>query len=143
MPAMSEECQIELNNVLQLLLERPGLESWARVCMSLLSLTDGIERFMDDEDEFPHRELEKRVRRALSADDPPAALLNIAGLQVFEYRVMSEEQLELWHPFKESLKQFQDRHDGRTRVWRAFSAHPGRDAIRRWLVARVSETGKC
>jgi len=143
MPAMTEERQIELNNVLQLLLERPGLESWARVCMSLLSLTEGIERFMDDEDEFPHCELKQRVRRALSADDPPAALLDIAGLQLFEYRVMSEEQLELWHPLNESLQQFQDRHEGKTRVWRAFSAHPSRDAIRRWLMERVSGTGEC
>jgi hypothetical protein len=140
---MTEERQIELNKVLQLLLERPGLESWARVCMSLLSLTEGIERFMDDEDELPHRELKQRVRGALSADDPAAALLDIAALQVFEYRVMSEKQLELWHPLEESLKQFQNRHDGRTRVWRAFSAHPSRDAIRRWLMERVSETGEC
>ena len=143
MPAMTEERHIELNNVLQLLLERPGLESWARVCMSLLSLTDGIERFMDDEDEFPHRELKQRVRRALSADDPAAALLDIAALQLFEYRVMSEEALELWHPLEESLQQFQDRHEGRIRVWRAFSAHPSRDVIRRWLIERVSETDAC
>ena len=111
--------------------------------MSLLSLTEGIERFMDNEDEFPHRELKQRVRRALSADDPAAALLDIAALQLFEYRVMSEEQLELWHPLNESLQQFQDRHEDRIRVWRAFSAHPSRDAIRRWLVERVSGTGEC
>ena len=98
---------------------------------------------MDDEDEFPHRELKQRVRRALSADDPEAALLDIAALQVFEYRVMSEEQLELWHPLNESLQQFQDRHEDRIRVWRAFSAHPSRDAIRRWLVERVSGAGEC
>jgi hypothetical protein len=140
---MTEERQIELNKVLQLLLERPGLESWARVCMSLLSLTAGIERFMDDEDELPHRELKQRVRRALSTDDPAAALLDIAALQVFEYRVMSEKGLELWHPLEESLKQFQDRHDARTRVWRAFSAHPSRDAIKHWLMQRVSESGEC
>ncbi len=143
MPAMTEERQIELNNVLQLLLERPGLEAWARVCMSLLSLTEGIERFMDDEDEFPHRELKQRVQSALSADDPAVALLGIAELRLFEYRVMSEEGLELWHPLEESLQQFQDRHDGRTRVWRAFRPHPSRDAIRRWLLERVSETGQC
>ncbi|NNE61814.1 MAG: hypothetical protein HKN35_13035 [Woeseia sp.] len=141
MPAMTEERQIELKNVLQLLLERPGLESWARVCMSLLSLTEGIERFMDDEDEFPHRELKQRLRRALSADDPPAALLDIASLQVFEYRVMSEDDRTLWHPLEESLQQFAERHAEKIRVWRAFSAYPNREVIESWLIARVSDTG--
>lgn len=140
---MTEERQIEPNNVMKLLLEHPGLESWARVCMSLLSLSEGIERFMDDEDEFPHRELKQQVQRALASDDPAIALLNIADLQLFEYRVMSEEGLELWHPLKESLQQFQDRHAGKIRVWRAFSAHPSRDTIRRWLIERTSETSEC
>lgn len=137
----NEERQIELNTVLQLLLERPGLESWARVCMSLLSLTEGIERFMDTEDEFPHRELKQTIEHALSWDDPQAKLLDIASLQVFEYRVMSEEDRTLWHPLEESLQQFTERHGGKVRVWKAFSAHPSREIIESWLIARVSDTG--
>jgi len=142
MTAVSEERQIELNTVLQLLLERPGLESWARVCMSLLALTEGIERFMDHEDEFPHRELREYVELALASNDANAKLLEIASLQVFEYRVMSEDDRTLWHPLEESFQQFAERHAERIRVWRAFSAYPKREVIESWLIARVSDTGE-
>ena len=141
MPAVSEERHLELNTVLQLLLEQPGLEPWARVCMSLLSHTDGIERFMDDESEFPHRELRQTVEHALSSDDPQTKLLDIAGLHVFEYRVMSEDDRTLWHPLEESFQHFAERHAEKIRVWRAFSAYPKREVIESWLIARVSDTG--
>lgn len=142
MTAFNEEHQIELNTVLHLLLERPGMESWVRVFVSLLALIEGIERFMDHEDEFPHRELRETVELALASNAPNAKLLKIASLQVFEYRVMSEDDRTLWHPLEESFQQFQKRHAEKIRVWRAFSAYPKREVIESWLIARVSDTGE-
>lgn len=139
---MSEEHDSELGDVVQLLLERPGFEGWARVCMTLLALTDGIERFMDSEDEHPHRDLKSRVQRALSTNDA-AKLRAIAGLHVFEYRAMSEETLELWQPLVESLTQFEKRHEGRIRVWKAGSTYPERAAIEDWLMRQVASSGAC
>ena len=143
MPAVSEDRQTEVHAVLQLLLNHPGLEGWARVCMSLLTLLEGIERFMDAEDEFPHRELRQIVDRALASKDPNATLFEIASLQAFDYRVMGEQNRELWSPLEESLQQFQARHGVRIRVWRAFDAHPSCRTVERWLSARVSESGEC
>ena len=143
MLAVSEDRQTEVHAVLQLLLNHPGLEGWARVCMSLLTLLEGIERFMDEEDEFPHRELKQIVDRALASKDPNATLLEIATLQAFDYRVMGEQNRELWSPLEESLPQFQARHGDNIRVWRAFDAHPSRRTVERWLKTRVSESGEC
>lgn len=131
----------ELDDVLQELRKRPGLEPWARTCTSLLALTEGIERFMQEEHEHPHRELREHVQRALSMNEE-AKLLDIAGLHVFEYRVMSENTLELWQPLMESFEQFQKRHQGKTRVWKEFSSHPSRATIEDWLMLRVSSKGE-
>lgn len=139
---MTNQSENERNDVLRLLLERPGLEAWARVCMSLLVLTAGIEGFMEDDDEHPHCDLRQRVQRALAMKEE-AKLLDISGLHVFEYRVMSEETLELWQPLAESLEQFQGRHGANTRVWKAFSTRPSRATIEAWLMDRVTATGKC
>lgn len=139
---MTNQSESELNDVLQLLLERPGLESWARACISLLALTKGIEAFMDDEGEYPHQDLKQRVKRALSMNEE-AKLLDIAGLYVFEYRVMSEETRELWQPLAESFEQFQERHGNKTRVWRDFSPHPNRTTIEDWLMSRIATNDEC
>ena len=131
-----------LDHVLPLLLQRPGLECWARTCMSLLALTHGIESSMDGEDERPHRDMRQRVIRALSLNDP-AELLNIARLCAFRYRAMSEDELALWQPLKESFQQFKERHGGRIRVWKELSSHPSRATIERWLLAQASLDGEC
>ena len=136
---MSNESDNELDQVLQLLSERPGLEAWARPCLSLLALTEGIERYMDDEDEHPDRDLRQRLQRALSRNEP----FDLAGLQVFEYRAMSEQTLEMWQPLAESFQRFKERHGGRIRVWKAFSAHPNRTTIEAWLMKQVSSNDKC
>lgn len=133
----------ELENVVQLLLERPGLEGWARVCMVLLALTDGIERFMDTENEHPHRDLRERVQRALATNDEDNKLREIAGLEIFEYRAMSEKTLELWNPLAESVSAFEQRHAGRIRVWKAGSAYPERATIEGWLMRQVAVSGTC
>jgi hypothetical protein len=138
---MTNESDKEFDEVLQLLLERSGLEAWTRICMSLLALTEGIERYMDQEDEHPHRDLRQRLQRTLSRNE--AQLLDIAGLQVFEYRAMSEETLELWQPLAESFQRFGQRHAGRIRVWKAFSAYPNRATIEDWLSKQVSSNDKC
>ena len=139
---MNDQRENEPNDVVQLLLSRSGLEAWARVCLTLLALTAGIERYMEREAEHPHRDLLQRVQRALSSEDE-AALFEIAGLHVFEYRVMSEETLELWQPLQESLEQFRKRHTENVRVWRDFSAHPPRAEIEKWLHQHVFETDEC
>lgn len=131
-----------LDDVLPLLLQRPGLECWARTCMSLLELTRGIESFMDDDDEHPHRDMRRLVMSALSMNEP-AELLKIARLQVFRYRAMSESELVYWQPFKDSFQQFKARHGGRIRVWKELSSHPSRVTIEQWLLAQVSLRGEC
>jgi hypothetical protein len=131
-----------LDDVLPLLLQRPGLECWARTCMSLLALTQGITSFMDDEDEHPHRDMRRYVIRALSKNDP-AELLKIARLHAFSYRAMSEAELALWQPLNESFRQFKERHGGRIRVWKELSSHPSRVTIEQWLLAQVSLRGEC
>lgn len=139
---MSDAQDNELAEVVQLLLERPGLEAWARVCMTLLALTDGIERFMDSEDEHPRRDLKNRVQRALATGDE-RQLQEIADLEVFEYRAISEETLELWNPLAESLLAFETRHAGGIRVWRADSADPERAVVVDWLMNQVRASGRC
>lgn len=139
---MSDAQDNELAEVVQLLLERPGLEAWARVCMTLVALTDGIERFMDREDEHPRRDLKNQVQWALAEGDE-RQLQEIAELEVFEYRAMSEETLELWNPLAESLLAFETRHAGSIRVWRADSAHPERAVVVDWLMNQVRASGRC
>lgn len=139
---MTDERDNELDEAVRLLLQRPGLEGWARVCMTLLSLTDGIERFIDSEDEHPHRDLKERVQQALSTNDADK-LREIAGLHVFEYRAMSEQTLELWQPLAETFNQFDQRHLGKIRVWKAGSAYPDRAAIEEWLMTQVASGIAC
>lgn len=129
-----------LDDVLPLLLQRPGLECWARTCMSLLAFTQGITSFMDDEDERPH--MRRYVIRALSKNDP-AELLKIARLQVFCYHAMSEAELALWQPLNESFRQFKERHGGRIGAWNELSSHPSRATIEQWLLTQVSLRGEC
>ena len=139
---MTTERKAEFDDVLQMLLKRPGHEPWARTCMSLLALTEGIERYVETEEEEPHRDLRARVLEALSTKKE-TKLLDIAGLHAFKYRAMGEESEELWQPLSESFDTFQKRHDGQIRVWKDFTSHPPRSTIEKWLLQRVSSKGEC
>jgi hypothetical protein len=126
----------EINHVMQQLTSKPGYAPWARVCMSLLALTEGLDRYTEVEEDNPHSDLAARVNKALSTNEE-TKLLDIAGLSAFDYRVMCKKSTEVWNPLKESLQHFLDRHDGEVMVWKEFSPHPTREEIEAWLKQRV------
>lgn len=139
---MAIETKRGLDDVLQLLLQRPGLECWARTCMSLLALTHGIESFMDDEDENAHRDMRRLVISALPMNDP-AEFFNVTQLQVFRYGAMSESESVLWQPLKESFQHFKARHGGRIRVCKDRCSHPKRTTIKKWLQTQLPLRAEC
>lgn len=139
---MTRKSKAKFDDVLQQLLRRPGYEPWARACMSLLALTEGIDRYIESEEEEPHRDMRARVLEALSTNQE-AKLLEIAGLHVFDYRAMGEETEELWQPLAESLTAFSERYGGKIRVWKEFSPNPPRSTIEDWLKQRVASNGEC
>lgn len=128
----------ELEDVLQQLIQRPGYEPWAKACMSLLALTEGLSRYVETEEEDPHCDMRVRILAALEADEEER-LLDIAGLYAFEYRAIGEETEELWQPLSETLSSFHDRHEGRIRVWRSSTARPSREEVEAWLMDRVAK----
>lgn len=139
---MAIETKRGLDDVLQLSLQRPGLECRARTCMSLLALTHGIESFGDDEDEHPHRDMRRVVISALSVNEP-AGFFKITRLQVFRYRAMSESELVLRQPLKQSFQKPKAQKGGRIRVCTDRCSHPKRTTIKKWLQTQMPLRAEC
>jgi hypothetical protein len=110
--------------------------------MSLLALTHGIESFGDDEDEHAHRDIRRLVISALSMNDP-AEFFNVTQLQLFRYRAMSEGELVLWQPLKDSFQKLKAHHGGRIRVCTDRCSHPKRTTIKKWLQTQMPLRAEC
>jgi len=117
------------------MLEGLGLRCFIAPLTLLLERVSGIEVALDAEDEQLEAFLRQQLNHcaSLPADDARLFLMQVCvGLPVFRYRVGAASGPEVWHPLRESLRQFRDQH-GELVFWSEGDLRPAISETLDWL----------
>lgn len=101
----------------------------------LLERVSGIEIALDAEDEQLEGVLRQQLDHCavLSAEEARLFLMQVCvGPPVFRYRVGAASGPEVWHPLRESLRQFRDQH-GELVFWSDGELRPAIPETMEWL----------
>lgn len=119
------------------ILEGLGLRCFIAPLTLLFERVSGIEMALDAEDEGVEAVLRHQLAHCaqLSSDEARLFLMQVCvGLPVFRYRAGAATGPEVWHPLRESLRQFQEQ-QGELVFWSEGDLRPAVPETLEWLRA--------
>ena len=119
------------------MLEGLGLRGFIAPLTLLLERVSGIEVALDAEDENLDAVLRQQLAHCASLTPDEARLLLMqvcVGLPMFRYRAGAAAGPEVWHPLRESLRQFREQ-QGDLVFWAESDLRPAIPETLEWLRA--------